>query len=613
MSGVEIPGIIIGVAGLFSSCVDAFAYFKAAQRTDTDIEKLLLKLDIEKTRLLVWGNESGIFSMDRWHSNLHNQSTVTLLERILTQIEELLTDAEKLRLYGLRVPETPLGETIDYVSSNSLAIFRASSSRFWTRNASRLSTTVRRSVIARTRWAIYEREKFQGLVNDVKEFVDAVYDLVPVDRETQESIIVADIESILDISRLRIVEAATEDSYRVYSKAAESVVASTEAGTVDRRTVEEHLRDIELMQPNPTIQTQGWDASPNSASDALLIELRGCIKLHFVLTSKCHKRHSSTPCDTLQLGSQAASYTELDIPNTRWDKSSRNENGGNTLWQLTKRLIGINSIVETLKEEGNLIGALLNEKEYMLTDTQRLCLETMAPLITVSIYCSPCVCLIHTAFTICRKLSSPFVAISIRPDDRLISSCCMNTDRVLGLRGILDWVREWEAKANQYESCVMARYLDRIWVERRLDHFEYEQPYEFVEDRECRAIIIGEADHLTPLLQKAPGRIPRAMDIWDLKYQHPVGYVRQLNCRFIESHEVAAQTIERAGSLNKSEGVQQGVHEVSVLKRPSSSMSSDSKRQKELAATGNQDEETEDQEEQEIKSDGVTAANNSSM
>ncbi|KEY73249.1 hypothetical protein S7711_09630 [Stachybotrys chartarum IBT 7711] len=266
MSGLEVPSSIVGVASLFSSCVDAFAYFKATQRADTGIEELLLKLDIERTRLLVWGNESGIFSVNQQHSTLRNESTVMVLGRILTQIEELLTDAEKLQLYGVRVPGTPMGEAIDYVSANSLAIFRVSISRFWTRNASRLGTTAQKSAIYRTRWAIYDRERFQGLVDDVKDFVDRVYELVPVGREIQDMIIVADIESIIDISRLTIVAAATEDSYRVYCEAASSAIASTEAGTVDRRKVEEHLRNVELTQPNPTTLPQAWDRLSSSSS-----------------------------------------------------------------------------------------------------------------------------------------------------------------------------------------------------------------------------------------------------------------------------------------------------------------------------------------------------------
>jgi hypothetical protein len=271
MSGLEVPAFVIGVAGLFSSCVDAFTYFKAAQRTEEDAEILLLKLDIEKTRLLVWGNEVGIFNVNLRHSRLHDEGTVTLLARILGQIKRLLTDSERLRSsYGLRIQELPQGRTIDFLSSKSLAIFRTSSSRFWTRNASRLSSdlqAVRGSVVAKTKWAIYAKERFQGLVNDVKQFIDSLYELVPVDRETQDGIIKADIESLLDLSQLRLVEAATEDSYRAYSAAAASVIEASENGTIDRRTVEEHLRDIEeLNQQNLSTQPQAGHLVPAEKS-----------------------------------------------------------------------------------------------------------------------------------------------------------------------------------------------------------------------------------------------------------------------------------------------------------------------------------------------------------
>lgn len=206
MSGLEVPAFLIGVAGLFSSCVDAFTYFKTAQRADEDVEILLLKLDIERTRLLVWGNEIGMFTVSQQHSKLRDEETVALLAQILGKIQKLLTDSETLRSsYGLKTQEPPLGKAVDILSSKSLAIFRTSSSRFWTRNASRPNAKrvmAEGNVFAKIKWAIYAKEKFQGLVNDVKHFVDNLYELVPVAKETQESIIKADIESILDLSEL---------------------------------------------------------------------------------------------------------------------------------------------------------------------------------------------------------------------------------------------------------------------------------------------------------------------------------------------------------------------------------------------------------------------------
>ena len=240
---------MIGVAGLFSSCIDAFSHFKAAQTAEDDVDTVLLKLDVEKTRLLLWANEIGIYSVNRQHAKLFDEPIANLLSRILTKIQAKLTDSEQLRAsYGVGTLEAPQAKAVTYLSSNGFEIFRRSSHRFWTRYACRLRSDRppgEGSILAKTKWAIYEKEKFQALVNDVKHFVDSLYELVSVDQETQVNVFKADIESILDISQLRLVEAATEDSYRVYSTIAASVIEASETGTVDRRTVEERLRDSE--------------------------------------------------------------------------------------------------------------------------------------------------------------------------------------------------------------------------------------------------------------------------------------------------------------------------------------------------------------------------------
>jgi hypothetical protein len=138
-----------------------------------------------------------------------------------------------------------LERAVDYISRKSHAIFQTSASRFWTRNSSKLSAVPQRSTIARIKWAVSEKEKFQELVNDLSDLVDSLYELIIVARETQDRIIIEDIESIVDISHLAIIEEATEGSHRAYSQAAASTRSLTEAGTVDRRTLEERLRDTE--------------------------------------------------------------------------------------------------------------------------------------------------------------------------------------------------------------------------------------------------------------------------------------------------------------------------------------------------------------------------------
>jgi hypothetical protein len=274
MSGgvLEIPAFVIGVAGLFTSCIDAFGYFKLYQGATRDIEVVLLKLDIEKARLLIWGQNVGIFDDNHRHLQFLNEEVAGVIKRILVDIEKHLTDSEELRTsYGVRSPDSPrsLSRMIDYLSGKSLAIFRTSASRFVARNATRLEGFTRGSAVARTKWAIHDRGRFQELVNTLGHLVDRLFDLTRISGETVDRVIVEDIESIVDISRLTIVEEATE-SYPTYLEAARSARASTEAGTLDRRTVEERIRDVEGIQAGHSGTTEAdYGASESGTSPFL--------------------------------------------------------------------------------------------------------------------------------------------------------------------------------------------------------------------------------------------------------------------------------------------------------------------------------------------------------
>jgi hypothetical protein len=57
---MEAIGLAVGTTSLFSTCIECFDLFRAATYYDEYVEILLVKLDLEKTRLLIWGNGVGI-------------------------------------------------------------------------------------------------------------------------------------------------------------------------------------------------------------------------------------------------------------------------------------------------------------------------------------------------------------------------------------------------------------------------------------------------------------------------------------------------------------------------------------------------------------------------
>jgi Prion-inhibition and propagation len=55
---MEVAGVVLGagglagLAGLFSACVDCFAFIQSGHAHGRDLEILLTKLDVEKARIL---------------------------------------------------------------------------------------------------------------------------------------------------------------------------------------------------------------------------------------------------------------------------------------------------------------------------------------------------------------------------------------------------------------------------------------------------------------------------------------------------------------------------------------------------------------------------------
>ena len=104
----------ISIATLFTACIECFEYFKAAKGFEQHFEVLLIKLECQQERLLVWGDLAGICN-EKQHSvgpiseSGHKRQDLT--KRCLDSIHRLLKDTETLRTkYGLRA-YTPASDT----------------------------------------------------------------------------------------------------------------------------------------------------------------------------------------------------------------------------------------------------------------------------------------------------------------------------------------------------------------------------------------------------------------------------------------------------------------------------------------------------------------------
>ena len=245
MVPVEPVSLSIAIASLFTACIECFEYFKAAKEFEQNFKVLLVKLEYQQERLLVWGDLAGVCNEKRHDVkpiSESEQKRQDLTKSCLDSIHRLLKDTENLKTkYGLRA-YTPAVDTAPHsgVSSNALKRFRL--------RLGRQSQVP--SVIEKTRWAIHDETKFQKLVQDIRDLIDGLMTEVPVPPELQEQKVQDDLASMVDdIQSLHLFQEACKDDYPEWWNAASAAIDASEIATQDNRLADERLEGY-----GPTIQ-----------------------------------------------------------------------------------------------------------------------------------------------------------------------------------------------------------------------------------------------------------------------------------------------------------------------------------------------------------------------
>jgi Prion-inhibition and propagation len=206
----------VGLAGLFSACVEYFVYVDTGRSYGRDLKILITKLEVEKTQLLIWGDAVGVLKPsggDR-NSQIDRPWVTETIERILGCIQKIFADTSKKESsYGLEPISFPLladQNPTARVSTNRMRVFESSYSQFKARsNTSQRQT----SIVAKARWAIHDRSKFQTMVSDLKELIDGLMDITPSIQPRAREMVQADINSLSNVASVRLVQEACADSH----------------------------------------------------------------------------------------------------------------------------------------------------------------------------------------------------------------------------------------------------------------------------------------------------------------------------------------------------------------------------------------------------------------
>ncbi|MCJ1381186.1 hypothetical protein MMC17_004295 [Xylographa soralifera] len=254
---MEVAGIVIGavaLASLFTDCIECLDYIDVAQSFDRDYNILLTKLDIEKQRLLIWGESYGLLD-DKTVDRTHHDSTRTeaTVKRFLITIHMIFTDTDKMEeKYGLQYSgsSSPPGNSLH----------RAPFTRY--------ASTIHKSKVGKSSssnkfsWAIQDRSKFSAMITDLKDLIDGLENIVPEDNMKRQQLITKDIISLFpDVASLRLIQEACTDTHLGWSGIASHMIDISEAGSEDGRIFEWMDRftaaestDIDVMSVKATTE-----------------------------------------------------------------------------------------------------------------------------------------------------------------------------------------------------------------------------------------------------------------------------------------------------------------------------------------------------------------------
>lgn len=196
---MEAVGFAIGagsLAGAFTACVDCFEYIQLGRQFGQDYGKCLLKLDAAKVRITRWGVAMGlgpVLSLERRYS----KSDIEMARNLLDQIMESFNEAERVSARFKNISTIKKSKTDDLLAYDANSDLDPSYQRL--HSAMRELSIQRQtgtSIRKKAAWALYEKKKFSGMIEEVTDFITTLVELFPAAQEDQRVLCKTEVSAI---------------------------------------------------------------------------------------------------------------------------------------------------------------------------------------------------------------------------------------------------------------------------------------------------------------------------------------------------------------------------------------------------------------------------------
>ena len=189
---------IAGLAGVFTACIDCFEYIQLGRQFGQDYGKCLLRLDTARLRMSRWGTAMGLGPEPHLRLRISaSDEEIRLAQSLLEQVLDSFEDAERIsERFKKRI-------TIQNPDSNDLLVCNAASDV--DSDYQHLHLTMRELAIKRQKgtsirkkaaWALYEKKRFEGMIEDVTGFTNQLVDLFPAVQDDQRALCMTEVSTI---------------------------------------------------------------------------------------------------------------------------------------------------------------------------------------------------------------------------------------------------------------------------------------------------------------------------------------------------------------------------------------------------------------------------------
>ena len=240
---MEVAGLVIGVAALWESCVQIFEIVDSARHYGMEYELLSAKLEVERVRLLCWGDAVGLNNLEGGNAapgpdaRFQREEVRGAVVRLLGCIQHVFENSERLQeQYGLRPATAAPVPDQGQPPSQSQMILRGVFKRAY--ENLRRSARDRQSDTPLTRktvWAVHDRKKFVGLVVEIRGFNDSLESLFPSAQIKAAIAMQGEIDAAVDVHELQLLQEAMAGEHEELSDRASQRLEELGA-TVSART-----------------------------------------------------------------------------------------------------------------------------------------------------------------------------------------------------------------------------------------------------------------------------------------------------------------------------------------------------------------------------------------